>query len=178
MRAARRIWPRPPVSPDRGDQRAPAESISSTLPEHELVVRRVEPFRERSAGKAFYSAPGSGTVHAPASTTPISTTCAKCRSTRWRRWPITRAIPPSHAALHHDHDLEDIPAFRRFGGFTAYSEGWGALYRVSAAGDGLLRSPYSNFGRLAMELWRGLRASLSIPACMTSAGRAKRRSST
>lgn len=54
-------------------------------------------------------------------------------------------------------ELKDIPKFRKFGGYTAYIEGWG-LYSESFPKEmGLYADPYSDFGRLAMELWRACR---------------------
>ncbi|MGY6531104.1 DUF885 domain-containing protein [Glycocaulis sp.] len=127
-----------------------------TLPEHELVVRRVEPFRERSAGKAFYSRPAAdgsrpGIYYA--------------NLYDMREMPIYQmealayheGNPGHHMQLSIMTDLEDIPAFRRFGGFTAYSEGWGLYTEYLPLEMGYYEDPYSNFGRLAMELWRAAR---------------------
>ena len=54
-------------------------------------------------------------------------------------------------------ELEGIPAFRRFGGYTAYTEGWGLYTEYFPLEFGFYSDPYSNFGRLAMELWRACR---------------------
>ena len=54
-------------------------------------------------------------------------------------------------------ELENIPEFRRFGGFTAYTEGWGLYSEYIPKAMGLYEDPYSDFGRLAMELWRAAR---------------------
>jgi uncharacterized protein (DUF885 family) len=52
---------------------------------------------------------------------------------------------------------EDLPGFRRYGGFTAFSEGWG-LYAESLGKElGVFTDPYQYFGGLNAELWRAIR---------------------
>lgn len=127
-----------------------------TLPQHALEVRRVEAFREASAGKAFYSRP------APDGSRP-GIYYANLRD--MNDMPIYQmealayheGNPGHHMQLAIMTDLQDIPAFRRFGGFTAYSEGWGLYTEYLPLEMGFYEDPYSNFGRLAMELWRAAR---------------------
>ncbi|MDA7793872.1 DUF885 domain-containing protein, partial [Glaciecola sp.] len=54
-------------------------------------------------------------------------------------------------------ELNGIPDFQKYASFTAYTEGWG-LYTEELGKDmGFYQDPYSDFGRLAMELWRACR---------------------
>ncbi|WP_338446826.1 DUF885 domain-containing protein [Pelagerythrobacter marensis] len=128
----------------------------ATLPTDPMVVKPVEAFREKSAGKAFYSRP------APDGSRP-GTYYVNLHNLRDMSRNELEALfyheglPGHHLQLSIQTQLGDVPAFRRFGGVTAYSEGWG-LYAEELGKDmGFYTDPYSDFGRLGMELWRACR---------------------
>ena len=66
-------------------------------------------------------------------------------------------IPGHHMQLALAQQLEGIPKFRKYGGYTAYTEGWGLYCELLPREMGLYLDPYSDFGRLSMELWRACR---------------------
>ncbi len=126
------------------------------LPEAELVVKRVEPFRERSAGKAFYQAPPKDGSR-PGIYYANLYNMADMPRYQLEALAYHEGVPGHHMQRAITVALDDIPEFQKYASFTAYTEGWG-LYTEELAKDmGFYEDPYSDFGRLAMELWRACR---------------------
>jgi uncharacterized protein (DUF885 family) len=66
-------------------------------------------------------------------------------------------IPGHHLQISIAQELQDIPTFRKYQGYTAYTEGWG-LYAERLGKDvGLYQDPYSDYGRLEGDIWRAIR---------------------
>ena len=133
-----------------------AKSIFDVAPKTTFEVRRVEPFREASASGGSYMA---GT---PDGSRP-GVFYANAYNIKARpKWAMEslylhEAIPGHHFQISLQRENEDLPRARRFGGFTAYSEGWGLYAETLGKELGVYTDPYQYFGALNAELWRALR---------------------
>mgnify|MGYP001813814795 CR=1 FL=1 len=133
-----------------------SKSLFEIFPKTAFEVRRVEPFREQSAAGGSYmagTADGSrpGVFYANAYD-------IKARG-KWAMESLFlhEAIPGHHFQSMIQRENENLPDFRRYGGFTAFSEGWG-LYAESLGKEiGVYTDPYQYFGGLNAELWRSIR---------------------
>jgi uncharacterized protein (DUF885 family) len=133
-----------------------AKNLFDVFPKTAFEVRRVEPFREQTASKGSYMA---GTADG----TRAGVFYANAYDIKARgKWAMEslflhEAIPGHHFQIMIQRENEDLPGFRRYGGFTAFSEGWG-LYAESLGKElGVFTDPYQYFGGLNAELWRAIR---------------------
>ncbi|MDQ3289209.1 MAG: DUF885 family protein [Pseudomonadota bacterium] len=130
--------------------------LFSLTPKAPFEIRPVEPFRAQSAAGGSYMRPSED------GTRPgifyVNTYDLPTR----KIWDaedlfLHEAIPGHHFQLALQQELTDLPNFRRFGGETAFSEGWGLYSESLGKNLGLYTDPYNYFGYLQNELWRAIR---------------------
>ena len=136
--------------------RSRLDELFIVKPKADMIVKAVEPFREKSAGKAFYQQPSAD------GSRPGIYYANLYRMSDMPKYELEalayhEGIPGHHMQLAIAQELDNMPKFRRFGGYTAYIEGWGLYTELLPKEIGLYQDPYSDFGRLAMELWRACR---------------------
>ncbi|MBL4612705.1 MAG: DUF885 domain-containing protein, partial [Emcibacter sp.] len=132
------------------------DDVFITKPKADLTVKAVEAFREKSAGKAFYNQPaldGSRPGIYYANLYKMS----EMPTYQMEALAYHEGIPGHHMQIAIAMELKDLPKFRKFGGYTAYVEGWGLYSEYLPKEMGFYADPYSDFGRLAMEIWRACR---------------------
>ena len=136
--------------------RTKLDALFITKPKAKIVVKAVEPFREKSAGKAFYQR-GTPDGKRPGKYYANLYDMKTMPKYQMEALAYHEGIPGHHMQISIAQELKDIPKFRKFGGYTAYVEGWGLYNEFVPKEIGMYQDPYSDFGRLAMELWRACR---------------------
>jgi uncharacterized protein (DUF885 family) len=133
-----------------------ANELFSLQPQADYEIRAVEAFRARSSSAASYSRA------APDGSRPgvfyVNTYDLSARP-RYATEALFlhEAVPGHHFQIAIQQELGELPAFRRFGGYTAFTEGWG-LYAESLGREmGFYADPYMYYGKLQAELWRAIR---------------------
>ena len=132
------------------------DDLFMTKPKADMNVKSVEAFREKSAGKAFYQRA------APDGSRPGTYYANTYRMRMMPKYQMEalayhEGIPGHHMQISIAQELKGLPKFRKYGGYTAYVEGWGLYSEYLPKELGFYSDPYSDFGRLAMELWRSCR---------------------
>jgi uncharacterized protein (DUF885 family) len=128
----------------------------SVMPKAELEIRPYEPFREKfQAGGSYQSGTPDGSrpgvfyfnaYDLPSRTTPGMTTLY-----------LHEGAPGHHFQISLAQENEALPSFMRFGGTTAFAEGWGLYAETLGYEMGLYEDPYQRFGTLSDEMLRAMR---------------------
>jgi uncharacterized protein (DUF885 family) len=132
------------------------DEVFYTKPKARMEVKAVEEWREKSAGKAFYQR---GTPDGTRKGTFYANLYKMADMPTYEMEALAyhEGIPGHHMQGSIAQELTDLPEFRKYSGYTSYSEGWGLYCELLPKEMGFYKDPYSDFGRLAMELWRACR---------------------
>ena len=138
------------------NMRSRLDQLFITKPKTDMIVKRVEAYREESASKAFYYRPaldGSrpGIYYANLKNS------MNMPKYEMEALAYHEGIPGHHMQLAINQELTGLPNFRKHISATAFTEGWGLYSERVPKEIGLYQNPYSDYGRLAMELWRACR---------------------
>ncbi len=127
------------------------------LPKADLVVKRVEAFREQD-GAAQHYFPGTPDGSRPGVYYAHLSDMNSMPKTELEVIAYHEGLPGHHMQISIAQELKGVPQFRTQYGSTAYAEGWG-LYSEWLAKEmpGTYPTPYSNYGRLMSEMWRAIR---------------------
>jgi len=130
------------------------------LPKADVVVKRVEAFREQDGAPQHYYPSSPDGTRPGAFYTHLSDMSAMAKN-MLEVVAYHEALPGHHMQIAIAQELEGIPKFRRQADYektTAYVEGW-ALYTEYLAKEmpNTYQDVYSDFGRLTTEMWRAIR---------------------
>ena len=126
------------------------------LPQAPLEVRAVEEWRQQTASVAFYNRPSADGSRPGIYYVNLADMNQVLK-------PQTEAIsyhegaPGHHFQIALAQELPGLPKFRRFGGNSAYGEGWGLYAERFGKEMGFYQDPYQEFGMLSSQLWRAVR---------------------
>lgn len=126
------------------------------LPKADLVVKRVEPFREQD-GAAQHYFPGTPDGSRPGVYYAHLSDMRSMPKNEMEGVAYHEGNPGHHMQISIAQELTSVPQFRTQASFTAYSEGWGLYSELLAKEMGGYQDDFSDFGRLVNEMWRAVR---------------------
>jgi uncharacterized protein (DUF885 family) len=145
-----------------GEMKKKLPEYFGRLPKADLIVKRVEPYREEPGGAQHYqggtpdgSRPGIFYAH-------LSDMNAE-PTYQLENIAYHEGLPGHHMQISIQQELENdtgpnkLPKFRTQYFYGAYVEGWGLYSEALAKEMGFDSDPYNDFGRLSGEIWRAIR---------------------
>lgn len=126
------------------------------LPKNKLQVVPMEAFRAANAPPADYSI-GAGDGSRPGRINVNEYDPGHRLLLNVEAIAYHEGIPGHHLQFSIAQEQTDLPAFRRFASYNAYSEGWAFYAERLGREVGFYQDPYSEYGRLENEIWRSVR---------------------
>jgi uncharacterized protein (DUF885 family) len=139
-----------------GQMYAKLPQLFSHLPKTKLEVIPMEAFRAPDAVPADYS-PGAGDGSRPGRINVNEYDPQHRLLLNVEAIAYHEGIPGHHLQFSIAQELPDVPPFRRFASYDAYSEGWAFYAERLGKEAGFYQDPYSEYGRLENEMWRSVR---------------------
>jgi len=130
--------------------------LFSHLPKTKLEVIPMEAFRAPDSVPADYS-PGAGDGSRPGRINVNEYDPQHRLLLNVEAIAYHEGIPGHHLQFSVAQQLPDLPPFRRFASYNAYSEGWAFYAERLGKEAGFYQDPYSEYGRLENEMWRSVR---------------------
>ena len=130
--------------------------LFNVKPKFGVEVKRVPPFREKTAAGAYYQSPSIGGSR-PGTFYANLRDPAELEKPGMRTIAFHEAIPGHHFQNTISQELKDLPFFRRIIPFTAYGEGWGLYAERLALEAGLHPTAFDSLGAYQAEIWRAVR---------------------
>jgi len=141
---------------DLDKMRPKLPELFNRLPKAPLTVEAVPAFMEKDQAPAYYE---QGT---PDGSRPgrvfVNTYDFEHRSlANVESVAYHEGLPGHHLQISIAQELTGLPTFRKYGHYTAFTEGWGLYAEVLGKDVGLYQDPYSDFGRLEADIFRAVR---------------------
>jgi uncharacterized protein (DUF885 family) len=126
------------------------------LPKAPLEVTTIPDYSAKSAPAAYYQQ-GAPDGSRPGRITINVYNAAQRSLVDVEAVAYHEGIPGHHLQISIGEEMQGLPEFRKYGGYTAYVEGW-ALYSERLGKEiGFYKDPYSDYGRLEADIWRAIR---------------------
>jgi uncharacterized protein (DUF885 family) len=128
--------------------------IVATLPQEELMVKPIQPGAASQQITAYYEA---GTPDKPAAL--VVNTARLDAQPLWEieTLALHEGVPGHHLQVARAHELTGLPAFRRYGWYDAFGEGWATYAETLGPELGFYKDAFSAFGHLNDQLFRAAR---------------------
>lgn len=139
-----------------GPMQARLPELFGRLPKEKFEVAAVPEFLEKTAAPAYYE-PGALDGSRPGRLR-INTYDAIHRNLyAAEAVSYHEGVPGHHLQISIAQELNDVPTFRKYGRYTAFTEGWGLYSEQLGKAAGFYKDPYSDYGRLEADIWRAIR---------------------